>query len=240
MPTIAQAQAKFLREGGPKGGTSKGGVYVVKQGKNKADFSKVSGNLGVVQAMIAEYIAEFIKNAEDNLKESNSNTTGALTDSLDFDLTTTATGYTINLNALDYYKFVDEGVRGAGRSLKNNTSPYKFKFLNPSKSHVTAIEKWIIRNRLVSRVSDIQKYGATKRESKSIGPTKGRRGLAYVIAKSIKNDGLRATNFFTDALNDTFKDFGQNLSKALGASITINLQQMADQFKKGQGVNIPR
>jgi len=30
------------------------------------------------------------------------------------------------------------------------------------------------------------------------------------------------------------------LSKALGASITINLQQMADQFKKGQGVNIPR
>ena len=236
MPTIAQAQAAFLREGGPKGGTSKGGVYVVKQGKNKADFSKVSGNLGVVQAMIAQYIADFIKNAEDNLKDSNSNTTGALTDSLDFDLTTTATGYTINLNALDYYKFVDEGVRGAGRSAKNKTSPYKFRYINPSKKHVDAIQKWIKDNNLTATAKDVKKYGRTGRERKAMS----QKTLAYLIARNIKNDGLRATNFFTDALNDTFKDFGQNLSKALGASITINLQQMADQFKKGQGVNISR
>lgn len=235
--SIAQAQAKFLREGGPIGGTAKGGVYVVKQGKNKADFSKVSGNLGVVQAMISEYIADFIKNAEDNLNKTNSNTTGALTDSLDFDLITTATGYTINLNALDYYKFVDEGVRGAGASRKNKTSPYRYKDKMPP---ISPIAKWIKDNRLTARVMDIKKYGATKRERKAIPPERAQKTLAYLIARSIYRDGLTATNFFTDALNDTFKDFGQNLSKALGASITINLQQMADKFKKGQGVNIPR
>jgi hypothetical protein len=237
MPTIAQAQAAFLREGGPKGGTSKGGVYTVKSGKNKADFSKVSGNLGVVQAMIAEYISEFIKNAEDNLKKSNSNTTGALTDSLDFDLITTSSGYTINLNALDYYKFVNEGVRGATTSRKNNTSPYKYKDKMPP---ISPIAKWIKDNRLTARATDVKMYGATGRERKAIPPARAQKTLAFLIARSIYRDGLRATNFFTDALNDTFKDFGQNLSKALGASITINLQQMAGQFKKGQGVNIPR
>jgi hypothetical protein len=237
MPTIAQAQAAFLREGGPKGGTSKGGVYVVKQGKNKADFSKVSGNLGVVQAMIAQYIADFIKNAEDNLKESKSNTTGALTDSLDFEIVSDRNGYTINFTALDYYKFVDKGVRGAGASRKNKTSPYKYKDKMPP---IAPIAKWIKDNRLTARATDVKRYGATGRERKAIPVERAQKTLAYLIARSIYRDGLRATNFFTDALNDTFKDFGQNLSKALGASITINLQQMADQFKKGQGVNIPR
>ncbi len=238
MPTIAQAQAAFLSQGGPKGGTSKGGVYIVKSGKNKADFSKVDGNLGVVQAMIAEYIAEFIKNAEDNLRKTDSITTGNLTDSINFELTTTKSGYTIDFTILDYYKFVDKGVKGAGQSRKNNTSPFKFKFIKPSKSHVIAIEKWIIRNRLTATARDLK--GGMGRERKAIDATKGRKSLAYAIATSIKKDGLYETGFWSDALTDTFKDFGVRLSEALGRSVTINLQQMADQFKKGQGVNIPR
>lgn len=240
MPTIAQAQAAFLRSGGFQGGTDKGNVYVVKSGKNKADFSKVSGNLGIVQAMIAGYIADFMEMAQDNLRKTDSVTTGNLIDSINFELTTTASGYHIDFTVLDYYKFVDQGVRGAGASRKNNTSPFKFKFINPSKSHVTAIEKWIILNRLTATARDVGKYGAIKRERKAISPTKGRRSLAYAIATAMKKDGLYETGFWSDAFEETFKDFGVNLSKALGKTITINLQQVADQFKKGKGINIPR
>lgn len=237
MPTIAQAQAKFLSEGGPKGGTSKGNVYVVKSGKNKADFSKVDGSLGVVQAMIAEYIAEFLNAAESNLKKTGSITTGALSESLDFTLETNANGYTINFTALDYYKFVDKGVRGATTSRKNNTSPYKYTDKMPPLAH---IEKWIIKNRLTATARDVNRYGRTGRERKAIDPTKGRRTLAFLIARSIQRDGLYETGFFTDALNDTFKDFGVKLSQALGRSVTINLQQIADDFNKGKGVKIPK
>ena len=221
--SIAQAQAAFLREGGPMGGT-------IRPAPNeRSDMEK----------LLAGYIEKFLNTAADNLNKTQSVTTGNLRESLDFEIVSDRNGYTINFTALDYYKFVDKGVRGAGASRKNNTSPYKFKFITPSKSHATAIEKWIINNRLTATARDVNRYGRTGRERKAIDPTKGRKTLAYIIAKSIKRDGLYETGFWTDAFNDTFKDFGVKMSEALGKTITVNLQQMAKDIK-GQGVNIPR
>jgi hypothetical protein len=221
--SIAQAQAKFLREGGPMGG-------VLRPAPNE---------LSEMEKMLAGYVERFLNKAADNLNKTNSVTTGNLLDSLDFEIEPTRSGYIIKFTALDYYKFVDKGVRGAGASRKNNTSPYKFKFINPSKSHVTAIEKWIIRNRLTATARDVNKYGRTGRERKAIDPTKGRQTLAYIIARSIKRDGLYETGFWSDAFQDTFKDFGVKMSEALGKTITVNLQQMAADVQSKQGTKIP-
>jgi hypothetical protein len=221
--SIAQAQAAFLREGGPMGGT----------------IRPAPNELSDMEKLLAGYIEKFLNTAADNLNKTQSVTTGNLLDSLDFEIVSDRNGYTINFTALDYYKFVDKGVRGAGASRKNNTSPYKFKFITPSKSHVTAIEKWIISNRLTATARDVNRYGRTGRERKAIDPTKGRKTLAYIIARSIKRDGLYETGFWSDAFEDTFKDFGVKMSEALGKTITVNLQQMAKDIK-GQGVNIPR
>jgi len=221
--SIAQAQAKFLREGGPMGG-------VLRPAPNE---------LSEMEKLLSGYIERFLNKAADNLNKTGSVTTGKLLDSLDFEIISDRNGYTINFTALDYYKFVDKGVRGAGRSAKNSTSPYKFKYITPSKSHVTAIEKWIIRNRLTARASDVNKYGRTGRERKAIDPTKGRQTLAYIIARSIKRDGLYETGFWSDAFEDTFKDFGVKMSAALGKTITVNLKQMAEDIK-GKGVKIPK
>jgi len=221
--SIAQAQAAFLREGGPMGGT----------------IRPEPNELSDMEKLLSEYITKFLNTAADNLNKTQSVTTGKLLDSLDFNIESTRNGYTINFTALDYYKFVDKGVRGAGASRKNNTSPYKFKFITPSKSHVTAIEKWIIRNRLTATARDVNRYGRTGRERKAIDPTKGRQSLAYIIAKSIKRDGLYETGFWTDAFNDTFKDFGVKMSEALGKTITVNLQQMAGEVQSKKGSKIP-
>lgn len=239
MPTIAQAQAAFFSQGGFKGGTDKGKVYYVKTGKGqaKADFSKAYGGLGIVQALVAQYISEFLTAAAENLKKTESVTTGKLVESLDFDLETTSTGYVINFTALDYYRFVDLGVRGSGASRKNSSSPYKYTDKMPP---IAPIRKWIKDNRLTARATDVKRYGAIDRETKAIDQNKANKSLAYLIARSIKNEGLKATNFWTDALEETFADFGQNLSKALGVNVSINIQQMAEQFKKGKGVKIPK
>jgi hypothetical protein len=221
--SIAQAQAAFLKEGGPMGGT----------------LRPAPNELSDMEKLLAGYIERFLNKAADNLNKTGSVTTGKLLDSLDFEIISDRNGYTINFTALDYYKFVDKGVRGAGRSAKNSTSPYKFKYITPSKSHVTAIEKWIIRNRLTARASDVNKYGRTGRERKAIDPTKGRQTLAYIIARSIKRDGLYETGFWSDAFEDTFKDFGVKMSAALGKTITVNLKQMAEDIK-GKGVKIPK
>ena len=221
--SIAQAQAAFLKEGGPMGG-------VLRPSPNE---------LSDMEKLLAGYIERFLNKASDNLNKTNSVTTGNLLDSLDFNIESNRNGYTINFTALDYYKFVDKGVRGAGRSAKNSTSPYKFKYITPSKSHVTAIEKWIIRNRLTATAKDVNKYGRTGRERKAINPTKGRQTLAYIIARSIKRDGLYETGFWSDAFEETFRDFGVKMSEALGKTITVNLQQMAAEVQSKKGSKIP-
>ena len=221
--SIAQAQAKFLSEGGPMGGS----------------LRPAPNELSEMEKLLAGYIERFLNKAADNLNKTQSVTTGNLLDSLDFNIESTRSGYIINFTALDYYKFVDKGVRGAGSSRKNSTSPYKFKFITPSKSHVTAIEKWIIRNRLTATAKDVRKYGRTGRERKAIDPTKGRKTLAFIIAKSIKRDGLYETGFWSDAFTDTFKDFGAQMSAALGKTITVNLQQMAAEIQSKKGSKIP-
>ena len=229
--SIAQAQAKFLREGGPMGG-------VLRPAPNE---------LSEMEKLLSGYIERFLNKAADNLNKTGSVTTGKLLDSLDFEIISDRNGYTINFTALDYYKFVDKGVRGAGRSAKNSTSPYKFKYLmgqgkgksGKKSTLITAIEKWIIQNRLTARASDVNKYGRTGRERKAIDPTKGRQTLAYIIARSIKRDGLYETGFWSDAFEDTFKDFGAKMSAALGKTITVNLKQMAEDIK-GKGVKIPK
>jgi hypothetical protein len=221
--SIAQAQAAFLKEGGPMGGT----------------LRPAPNELSDMEKLLAGYIERFLNKAADNLNKTNSVTTGNLLDSLDFNIESNRNGYTINFTALDYYKFVDKGVRGAGRSAKNSTSPYKFKYITPSKSHVTAIEKWIIRNRLTATARDVNKYGRTGRERKAIDPTKGRQTLAYIIARSIKRDGLYETGFWSDAFEETFRDFGVKMSEALGKTITVNLQQMAAEVQSKKGSKIP-
>jgi len=187
--TIAQAQSEFLKSGGFRGGIDR----------------PSEGELSAIEQELSNYITAFLNKASDNLNKTNSITTGDLDRSLSFEVIPTGNGYLVNFKALEYFKFVDKGVRGAGSSRKNNTSPYSFKTITPSKSHVTAIEKWIIRNRLTATAKNLK--GRTKRESKAIDPNKGRRDLAYIIAKSIKRDGLYETGFWSDAFDETFKDW---------------------------------
>ncbi len=228
MASIAQAQAKFLESGG----LDKGGML-------RPDPSELSE----LEKELSRYIVQFLGTASDNLKKTGSITTGALDESLSFEVIAEKGGYLINFKALEYFKFVDKGVRGAGASRKNSTSPYRFKFITPSKSHVTAIEKWIIKNRMTATARDLK--GRTGRERKAIDPTKGRQQLAYIIARSIKRDGLYETGFWSDAFDQTFKDFGQKMSAALGKTITVNLEQMKEDLANfkgkgaGKGVKIP-
>jgi len=221
MASIKEAQDRFFQAGGfDFGGTEKAAM-------NQVD---------PMQEILSRYIVDFLNTASNNLEKTNSISTGKLNESLDYNIIRTNNGYRIDFTALEYFKFVDKGVRGAGASRKNNTSPYKFQKINPSPDHVTAIEKWIIQNRLTATARDLK--GRTGRERKAIDPTKGRRTLAYIIAKSIKRDGLYETGFWSDAFDQTFKDFGAEMSKALGKTVTVSLQQMKTDLQSGKGVKI--
>jgi len=215
MPSIAQAQAKLL-----------GGDFLDTLG----DEQTATPKLNTVEAMLALYAEEFVNKAKDNLNADNSVNSAFLRDSIRFETTTFGRLFKVTLYVADYFDYINQGVKGVKGS---QNTPYKFKGLWVSKSHRDAIEKWIVRNRLTANSKDVKKYGATKRESKAIPyGDKGRRQLAYLIARSIKRKGITGTGFWTKAFDSTFADFGQQMSKALGEDIKIDLRNMVKRIKK--------
>lgn len=108
---------------------------------------------------------------------------------------------TIRINGADYANFVDQGVQGVGGkdvTPKNTTSPFRFK--DDTRLFTKAIDKW-----------------------KS---NKGINGSSFLISRSIKRRGLRATNFISKAIDQkTLDDFSRELSDTLANDITIKLTE---------------
>lgn len=192
-------------------------------GNNRSDFDLV-----VLNGVLEKYAEAFLEAAKSNLNKTNSINTGKIADDLTFSIEKgkgsyiLSIGYPEDSDASKYYDFVNKGVAGVG---KTTSSPYSFKTVNPSKKHVSAIEKWIQSGKAKVQVSDVARYGPTRQESKSIGFRKVEpRSIAYVIARSIKKKGLEATNFFDDAIASVFNgDFRRILSEALAADVEIQL-----------------
>jgi hypothetical protein len=212
--TIAQAQAKISASDYEGWGVAKS-VFVPRK------------SIPLALQVVAEYIEAFERAADDRLNAMDRIDTGSLASSIRFETTETVNGIIIEVFVNDYYKFVDKGVRGVGPGNKNNTSPYKFRYANPSKSHIEAMRGWIRRNGLKSRAKDVQKYGRIGREKRQ--PEDMR--LAQIIARSIKMKGLKRTGFWEDSINETFKDFDIKMAEALGIDIAVNLKNMVKEIK---------
>jgi hypothetical protein len=214
MPTIAQAQAKLGGRAFTGTGMSKG-VFVPKE------------DMPLALQLVAEYVAAFEKQVADELDRVGRVDTGNLASSIRYETTETANGLIIEVYVNDYYKFVDKGVRGVGRGNINTTSPYKFRFLNPSKSHQNAIRKWLKRNDVKSSATDVKKYGAVGREQRQPTDTT----LAFLVARKIKRVGLPYTGFWEKSIEAVFKDFDIKMSQALGIDVRVNLENMVKEIK---------
>jgi len=215
MPTIAQAQAKLGGRVFTGTGISKG-VFMPKE------------DMALASQMVAEYVKEFESRVATELDRVGRVDTGDLASSIRYETTETANGLIIEVYVNDYYKFVDKGVRGVGRNNINTTSPYKFRFLNPSKSHQNAIRKWLKNNDVKSRATDVKKYGAVGREQRQPTDTT----LAFLVARKIKRVGLPYTGFWEKSIDAVFKDFDVKMSQALGIDVRVNLENMVKEIKK--------
>ena len=94
-----------------------------------------------------------IAKAKSNLKSGGKygsyNSSGKLTDSLDYELKVNPNSVEFDFFAEDYWKFVDKGVKGKTSSAKAPNSPYQFGSGTGKKGGLrNSIDKWVVRKGL--------------------------------------------------------------------------------------------
>lgn len=146
-----------------------------------------------------------IAEARKNLTRMNKNTSKDLHSSLDSELEVSKNSFSLQFFMLDYGKFVDEGVSGTKK--KYNT-PYSYTTkMPPSK----VFDKWIVRRGIAPRDEG--------------GKFKSRKSLSYLIARSVFQNGLKPSLFFTKPFEREFMKLDEDLIEAFGLDIDEFLEQ---------------
>ena len=103
----------------------------------------------------------------------------------------TGGGFKIQISMPPYYQFIDEGVSGA----KYNKGISRFKYTDKMPP-ISAIRKFML-NRGITEPRGSNTNSGSKRDAEAI-----RNGIAFAIARSIYEKGLKPTYFYSNVIND--------------------------------------
>ena len=126
---------------------------------------------------LEKYAKYVIQQSRSNLTKKKNNASKQLYNSLEYRIQ----GDKISFLSEDYGEYLDKGVKGAKSTYpESSASPFKYTTKQPPSK---VFDKWSIRKGIAPR--DKQ------------GKFVSRQSLNFLIARSIKNKGIRATLFFT-------------------------------------------
>ena len=148
-----------------------------------------------VQQELNRFAKYAIQQSRTNLTKGKKNSSKTLYNSLDYDINVSPNSFSLSFLMEDYGVFQDKGVSGIKK--KYNT-PYSYtnKMPPPSK-----MDKWIVRKGL---------KGVRGKDGKFIS----RKSLQFMIARSIYNNGIKPSLFFTKPFQKAFKNLDKDIIKA--------------------------
>ena len=214
MPqSISKAQAELLSSG-----------FLDTLG-SKPEFN----DLDITESLAALILlaGELIEEANSNLQEGGHIGSGRLSDSLKV-LNPEYVGKQIQLDieALFYHQFINKGVRGT----KSGAGEFSFKDDYPSRKMVTEIQKWIKRAHLAS-TKDRKSETTLGIKRKSISELNKGRSVAYAVARSIMQKGIKANGFLDKAAKVAKSHAKEELGKALKIDIINSLPTNLNDYK---------
>ena len=180
-------------------------------------------NTDKIAGVLSEYLATSISKMNRNLEASNAINSNSLSQSIGANLSNgvvvdgSEVSLTISLN--DYYPFVDEGVRGVGGESitgkqlvnQNNTSSFRYKTKKPPFKDIL---QWVrTKTNVDPNFSDVQR--------------------AFIIQDSIFRKGTKATNFYSDVINN--KSLGKlvaDLTAATASTVQLGIEGIAKEANK--------
>lgn len=207
---INKAQKQFLSRGGDFGG------------EDIMEF-------GVVNSVLEQYGGELLKNISKFGNQKGVVGSGELLSNMIPEIVN-ENGVTIfRLRMLDYYDYPNEGVKGVDSSTNAPNSPYQYKNYGMSSSGRASLKKYILSGK--AKVRNVL-------NDKAVGIGNERKGVSFsrkkqlidrqvdTLAYLIKRFGIKTTNYFTDAFNQTFNDFEVKMAEALEKDILITFQRI--------------
>jgi hypothetical protein len=171
---------------------------------------------------LKKFLEYTINQAKANLsKKSN---TGALANSLDYDVKVSKNSFEASIKGLDYASFVDLGVRGKTSSKKGNSkSPFKFGTGTGQSGGLTkGINTWVKQKGIQFR----------EREGKGVkGQFLSYKQTSFLIVRSIWNKGMTPSFFLTKPFEKGFKELPEDIIEAYGLDVETFLKQIINNGK---------
>ena len=191
-------------------------VFVGGSGKKLTDIQKealagfgVTLENGAIEnkayALVSKWLDGVIELAKQNLANSKAIASNALSQSIQIaPIALTDKSFVVGIEANGYWKFVDLGVKGANSSSRAPNSPFQYRDKRPP---LRPIQEWIA-------FKSIQLEGRDK--------IAANRALSVNIANKIRREGLRPTNFMSNAVTPEMIDVLVNtIAEVLGKSVSV-------------------
>jgi len=167
-----------------------------------------------IQDLLNDFRSNVIREAKRNL--SSQNTSGRLSKSLNSVVKESKNSIQISFEMEDYGFYQDRGVQGkkSGKSLDG----YKYTNKMPPPK---AFDKWIVKKGFSDKIRDKK------------GRFVKRKGLAFAIARSIFEKGIKPTLFFTKPFEKYYKRLPEELVEKYGLDMEKLFTQITDEnFKR--------
>jgi|TARA_R100000458_G_scaffold20977_1_gene18763 hypothetical protein len=146
------------------------------------------------QKILNSFAKYVIQQSRSNLTKKNKNVSKKLYNSLDYKILSDSSGFILQFLMEEYGAYQDQGVSGTKKKYK---TPFKYTTKRPPSS---AFDKWTVRKGIAPREEG--------------GRFTKRKGLNFIIAKSIFEQGIRPSLFFTKPFEKRFKTLPPELIAA--------------------------
>lgn len=162
--------------------------------------------MSVTQAL-NDFGSYIVQQSRTNLTKGGKKYTGDLYDSLKYNVKESKNSFQLDISMIDYGKFIDKGVEGAG-GVRKTTS--KFNSSN-NKGKI-----WKKKGK-----GSMYKFGKSGGiSSKHFKSWAEYKGLSpFAVAKAVYHQGLETTNFITTPFERAFKRLPEEITEAYGLEI---------------------
>lgn len=186
-----------------------------------AEFGVVSGVLEQYGALLQENIAKFAD-------EKKITASGELLKSMQSEIERGPGFETFRLRMLDYFDYPNEGVKGVDFSSNAPNSPYQYRTYGMPEKAINSLKTYILSGK--AKIRSVKKDVALGIGLEAKGLRSGNKKTliqkqAETMAFMIKKYGIKATNYFNLAIEDTFKDFDIVMSEAVGEDIVLTFER---------------